>query len=379
MTAWDVIVVGAGPAGACAALSALRERPSSRVLLLDRADFPRDKSCGDGVAPHVLDELAHLGVDGLPGEHPELPVLHLRSPGIAVRRTMRRPAHAIPRTEFDARILDAARRAGAVFRRQAVRALERDGDGVLVDGADRARVLIGADGAESAVRRFLLPGRHGRQARRASSTAVAIRGYAPLPADTPREQLIAMTGGRWPSYAWLFPIDARTANVGYGELVTETRLTRADLLAKLEKLLPGVRPEPSSLLGHRLPLSTGRMPVPAGNVLLAGDAQSLINPLTGEGIFFAVRSGVLAGHAAVHEADPGRWYGHELLAEFGRHWRHTRLLTRLDRWPAVARAGLRAGARSQGVFDDVVELGLAAGPVTPRVALSLAGQLALAR
>ncbi|MGB8650311.1 MAG: FAD-dependent oxidoreductase, partial [Mycobacteriales bacterium] len=55
---YDVAVVGAGPAGAAAALSALRTRPGARVLLLDRAGFPRDKACGDGIAPHALDELA---------------------------------------------------------------------------------------------------------------------------------------------------------------------------------------------------------------------------------------------------------------------------------------------------------------------------------
>ncbi len=65
---WDLVVVGAGPAGATAALAALRADPGLRVLLLDRADFPRDKCCGDGVAPHVLDVLRPLGaadvVDG---------------------------------------------------------------------------------------------------------------------------------------------------------------------------------------------------------------------------------------------------------------------------------------------------------------------------
>ena len=60
--AWDLVVVGAGPAGAAAALGALHADPGLRVLLLDRADFPRDKSCGDGIAPHVLDVLAGVGV-----------------------------------------------------------------------------------------------------------------------------------------------------------------------------------------------------------------------------------------------------------------------------------------------------------------------------
>ncbi len=58
---WDLVVVGAGPAGATAALAALREEPGLRVTLLDRSDFPRDKCCGDGIAPHVLDVLSRLG------------------------------------------------------------------------------------------------------------------------------------------------------------------------------------------------------------------------------------------------------------------------------------------------------------------------------
>ena len=62
---WDLVVVGAGPAGTAAALGALTARPGLRVLLLDRADFPRDKACGDGIAPHVLDVLEQVGVTGL--------------------------------------------------------------------------------------------------------------------------------------------------------------------------------------------------------------------------------------------------------------------------------------------------------------------------
>jgi hypothetical protein len=62
---WDIVVIGAGTAGAATALGALSVRPGLRVLLLDRAAFPRDKACGDGIAPHVLDVLASVGVMGL--------------------------------------------------------------------------------------------------------------------------------------------------------------------------------------------------------------------------------------------------------------------------------------------------------------------------
>jgi type III secretion system FlhB-like substrate exporter len=62
---WDVVVVGAGPAGATAALAALHADPSLRVLVVDRSDFPRDKSCGDGIAPHCFEKLASIGVTGV--------------------------------------------------------------------------------------------------------------------------------------------------------------------------------------------------------------------------------------------------------------------------------------------------------------------------
>ena len=67
---WDLLVVGGGPAGASAALAAVQARPDARVLLLDRSDFPRDKACGDGIAPHAVDVLAGLGVDAAPDDPP---------------------------------------------------------------------------------------------------------------------------------------------------------------------------------------------------------------------------------------------------------------------------------------------------------------------
>src|SRR4051794_4935457 len=122
---WDVVVVGAGPAGAAAALGALRS--GARVLVLDRADFPRDKVCGDAVAPEALDVLTGLGVDcaSLIAGCPPVPTLRVRSPGgVEGERTMHRPAFVVPREVFDARLLTAALAAGAEFRRHAVRRLD---------------------------------------------------------------------------------------------------------------------------------------------------------------------------------------------------------------------------------------------------------------
>ena len=151
----DVAVVGAGPAGSASALRVLQLRPDARVLLLDAAAFPRDKTCGDGVAAHVFDLLDALGVPDLRPLGPAVPGLRLRSPGgQVVARRCARPNHPIPRAVFDARLVDAAVARGAVLRRHRVRALRVEPDRVVLDERFAARVVIGADGANSVVRRL---------------------------------------------------------------------------------------------------------------------------------------------------------------------------------------------------------------------------------
>ena len=171
-------------------------------------------------------------------------------------------------------------------------------------------------------------------------------------------QVIATTEQRWPAYAWSFPLGDGRANVGYGELVSGGA-SRTALVEGLHRLLPGV--EPDGLRAHRLPLSTERPRQPDGRVLLAGDAASLINPLTGEGIFYAVLS---AGWPA-----PRRWPASArggptaaaLRRRLGRHLRHSSAAALLSRWPRIMDAAFRAAAAEQRVFDDVVDLGLADG------------------
>ena len=239
---------------------------------------------------------------------------------------------------------------------------------VAVDDLLTAGVVIGADGAESVVRRSL-----GVPPNRPDQLAIAIRGYAPEPPGLDGVQLILTTEQRWPAYAWSFPLGDGRANVGYGELVSGG-VNRAGLLAGLERLLPGV--EPAGLKAHRLPLSTGRPRQPDGRVLLAGDAASLINPLTGEGIFYAVLSGALAGAAAAR----GR---RRRARRTGRRcaggWAGTCCTPRPRRGPAAGRGSwtrvFRAAAADQRVFDDVVALGLADGRLTARTLAAAARHL----
>ncbi|MFC7527920.1 geranylgeranyl reductase family protein [Actinoplanes sp. GCM10030250] len=363
--AYDVAVIGAGPAGSAAAITACRA--GARVLLLDRADFPRDKTCGDGIAAEAVDVLTALGVPDVTAGYPPVERLRLVAPGgSAAARRLPRAAHTVPRRVFDERLVRAAVAAGAVFHRHTTREV-REEHTVVIDGTYRAHVVIGADGAGSVVRRSL-----GEEANPPGHLAIAIRGYRPT--TNTGEQVIITTRQRWPAYAWEFPIGDGTANVGYGELLRGTALSRSYLMERLRNLLPGA--EPTGLRGHHLPLSTHR-PVPGrGRLLLAGDALSLINPCTGEGIFYAVLSGSLAGAAAARGPhDVARRYRDALHRRLGRHLRHSAAAARLTTWPRVADAAVGAAAADPHVFARMVDLGLADGLLDARTIGRIASRL----
>jgi menaquinone-9 beta-reductase len=368
---YDVAVVGAGPAGCAAALRALQLRPDARVLLLDAAAFPRDKVCGDGIAPHVLDVYAALGVTGLAAGCPEVPRLQVRSPGgVLADRAMARPARVVPRRVFDERLVTATTAAGAELRRQRVRRMEVRADRVVLDGDVEARVVVGADGANGVVRRLL-----GLDPPRTAGVGVAIRGYARTPSGDPGALFIGVSERHCPGYAWSFPLPGG-ANVGFGVFGQVVPGGRRELVDRLHAELPGVDLDPESVRGHQLPLSTQAVRQPGGRVLLAGDAAGLVNPITGEGIFYAALSGAAAGEAAGHGDGAGAEHRASLRRLFRAHHRHTAVLARLARSRRFVDATIAATSRSQHAFDALVELGLGRGRADPlTLAAALSGYL----
>lgn len=382
---YDLIIVGAGPAGSAAALAALQADPRARVALVDAATFPRDKACGDGIAPQALNELAALGVPDAAAGFEPVGRLRLRSPlGREIVAEPREVAYCIPRKVFDARLVEAATARGAILLHRRIRTLAVTRDGVELGPDLKGRVVIGADGANSTVRRLLkLPSNPLR------CEAIAMRGYA-VGVPGPPEQLIEMVAAGWPAYAWSFPISGPghvdRANVGFGmlrssfaELADQEGSGRSALEGPLAALLPAQPAAEGSLRAHHLPLSTFRPKQPDGRVLLVGDAASLINPLTGEGIFYAVFSGRLAGNAAIAAikadsdggAGAGSAYRRSLRRELGFHLATTTLLSKLSQSPEIFDAGLALAGGDSAAMDALVEVGLGRGTLPPALLLRL--------
>ena len=233
---------------------------------------------------------------------------------------------------------------------------------MVLDGELAARVVVGADGAGSVVRRALghpvNPDRH---------LALAIRGYAPaLPG--PPEQLIVTSAARWPAYAWSFPIGDGRANVGYGEVLRGEPLSRAYLLDRLAALLPGTDPATvTALRAHHLPLSThrpGARPGPGA----AGRRRAVADQPVHRGGHLlrpAVRCAGRGGGGPVTRAGAAGRYAAGLRRRLGTHLRHSSVAAWLARRRRVVDAAVRAARRDDRVFDDVVELGLGDGRLTP--------------
>ena len=239
-------------------------------------------------------------------------------------------------------------------------------DGVVLDDGLRARWVVGADGANSTVRRLVGAGEQPRH-----RMGLAMRGYAHAPQVT--ALTVHFVPDRWPAYAWAFPVDGRgLVNVGYGPFDATRVGARADLLAGLHHALPDLEVDPATLRAHHLPLSTTRPAPTHGRVLLAGDAASLVHPLTGEGIYYGLLSGAMAGAAVARfPQDADRVYRAGLRHRLGRHLRHTTLASWMFRSQVPVEVSVAAAADSPRVLDDLCEFALSTGVITPSMVWGL--------
>jgi flavin-dependent dehydrogenase len=204
---------------------------------------------------------------------------------------------------------------------------------------------------------------------------VAIRGYTRSAEAATLDSLkLIWPGGEWGrAYAWAFPIGDGTVNVGAGVFETGAA-TRADLERLAAEALPsGLAADPDTVRGHLLPLTSQGPVYGAGRVLLCGDAAGLVNPLSGEGIFYALASGALAAEAIV--ASPGEPLGpyqQSMGRRFSRHFATTRLFAKAADSPALLGRAIRTAARDQKFFARLADVALGDGSFDLRSAAAFA-------
>lgn len=287
---WDVIVVGAGPAGASAARAAADNGAS--VLLLDRATFPRYKTCGGGLIG-LSRQYLHPSVEGTI-EREIAEVGFSLKMGKITRRARREPSLAMVRRDrFDQANVDAAMDAGSTFRDGVnIRKVEQDGDVVTVTsdhGVHSARVVVGADGAGGRIGRYV-----GVQI---AHTDLGLELELPLPASGDWVESVLLDWGPRPgTYAWVFPKRDRLT-VGVIETKGSHGATREYLDNWVRRLnLQDLQPIHDS--GHLTQWRRTGTPTRRGRVIVAGESGGFLEPWTREGISFALRSGTWAGEYA---------------------------------------------------------------------------------
>ncbi|MFN8585354.1 MAG: geranylgeranyl reductase family protein [Dehalococcoidia bacterium] len=310
----EVIVVGAGPAGSTAAREIARR--GHEVLLVDRAKFPRDKPCGGGVTvrcagllPFDIEPVVEHVVTGA--------ILQGPNGKTKVRESGAPLTFMTQRRRLDAFLAERAQEAGAEFRDGlAVRELTgtaEDFEVRLADGSEvRARVVIGADGANGVVGTHL-------GFDHPLESAVALEGNLPCP-DGPPPWLagkVALSLGWLPGgYGWLFP-KGDHVNVGVGGWKAVVGGQLRDSLEAYARSFGWEASMLTNLRGHHLPMQRPGTDVAGLAAAVIGDAAGLVDPLSGEGIYAAIASGVAVAPAAVDylEGRASSLSGYQLAVE----------------------------------------------------------------
>jgi geranylgeranyl reductase family protein len=309
---YDAVIIGAGPGGAATAhylaLAGLR------VLLLDKFSFPRDKTCGDALTPRALRILDEMGLlERIQRESARHDLVRFTTPNgrevntdIPVRDARYSHVEILPRLELDNLILERAIASGATFEGPVrVTNITRNRDDVTVT-AERgkhttsyaARMAVIATGANTALLTkigFL---------KRQPAVMLACRAYYEGISDLPEGIQCRFDGLPMPGYGWVFPVSPTRANIGAGIfrsglagywMPNSARgvFDRWLQMPLMQRLLAGAWQD-GLVRGYPIRVDFATAPTYGERIILVGEAAGLVNPVTGEGIDYALESGKLA-------------------------------------------------------------------------------------
>lgn len=310
---YDIVICGAGPAGSAAAL-ALRHS-GLRVALIDRATFPRDKVCGDAIPGRAIKNLHKIGEEYATAFRQHAPALITRSTALYYKSRQISfnwvgEAYTCARLDFDNFLFSqvVATTNTNVHAATSIASVARGADGYTLTAKDGStfscRMLIGADGAQSVTAKALAKRTIDRD-NHVGSVRAYYFGITGLDAHTTE---VYFDRKYLPSYLWIFPLPGNRANVGFGMLSSEIARRKVDLKKLFYEFIDstptlrhrlGGATAISPLEGFGLPLGAKKLTISGDNYILTGDAASLIDPISGDGIGNAVLSGRLAAEQAI--------------------------------------------------------------------------------
>ena len=384
-TLYDVLIIGAGPSGSNAAISYKNLNPNLKVGLIDKSIFPRDKSCGDAIGPGVISALKRFNNQHILDNEPQVVSTTLYGPeniGIQnyipeVKNKEDSIVYVIPRIDLDNRILNLAKDLDVdVFEGYSFVSFEKDLDNKLVveikngDNITKlgAKILVGADGANSRVRKQLNVNTNSDWHK-----AIAIRAYIDSPnyleIFKERTLMFEINVSAEKGYAWAFPSKGNLLNIGIGVPLNIFKKEKLDINVLLQDFITqltnrgvvveNIRDEKSYLLPFASSRPKFRNDI---NVALIGDASSMINPMSGEGIFYGMEAGYLLAKNTYNLIDSPELskgiadYEKAFSKRFRKHYLSCALARLLLQSPFMTKRLLRVASNDQNTIDFVVEL-----------------------
>lgn len=378
MASPSVLVVGAGPAGAAAAYWLARD--GHDVTMVEKKEFPRNKTCGDGLTPRAILQLTEMGFDFDRAEFHRITGLRSYA-GDELMLEMPWPQHSrfpdwggvVRRRDLDEQVAHLAEKEGVQVR-QKTEARARVADGRLVgielahDGASELidpEVVVIADGSLNRFGRAL-----GTSRRKDYPMGLAARGYysSPRSADPFLESQLDLrddSGATMPGYGWVFPLGDGTVNVGVGLLSTFKRWKKVNTTRMMNDYVSNSAPAYWDLGDHsrlsdpeggKLTMSFSKSPLVGPNWITVGDAAGAINPWNGEGISYAYETGRLAAaqvSIALAAGDNSLLaeYERRLEEEYGLYYKMARIFVKLIGNPGVMRTLAHVGLRNRPLME----------------------------
>ena len=369
----SVLIVGGGPAGSAAAYWLARS--GHDVTLVEKKEYPRDKTCGDGLTPRAILQLQEMGFDfDVPEFHK---ITGLRSyAGDDLMLEMNWPDHSkfpnwggvIRRRDLDMQVAQLAEKEGVEIL-QKTTATPHIEEGLLTgvslaNGAGTEMVTpaltIIADGSMNRFGRDL-----GSLRRRDYPMGLAARGYyaSPMSTDPFLESQLDLrdsSGATMPGYGWVFPLGDGSINVGVGLLSTFKRWKHVNTTHMMNDYVAtapdywGISEDAAmgKAVGGKLTMSFSKGPLVGANWITIGDAAGAINPWNGEGISYAYETGRLASEyvseaIATGDSSSLRRYPQRLQDEYGLYYKMARIFVKLIGYPSVMRSLAHTGLRNE--------------------------------